>query len=83
MSADATEGVIETRTGKVWLADGIIQIQYVAGAELEVKDAEEDLQIMARLAGEQKRPSLADISRLKSVSGNARSTYAGPKAAIC
>ena len=77
MAADTPQDAVETRTGKIWLADGILQVRYAHGVELGVQDARDDLEIMARLAGGQRRPALVDISRVRKVSAEARRVYAG------
>jgi hypothetical protein len=74
-------GPIQTKTGRIWLAGGIIHVAYVADAELGVDDAIQDLAAMPELAGGTRRPAYVDISRVRSTSGAARATYAGAEAA--
>ena len=79
MSEETTEDTVETRTGRIWLADGFLYVSYDPGAELDVEDAHADTDIMQMLAGGRRRPALVDISRVKKVSAEARRVYAGPR----
>lgn len=61
--------------------DGIVYIKTKPGVEIDLADAEESVQKVALLCQGAARPTLVDLSDLKSITREARSYYAGPETA--
>ena len=68
--------VFETSHGKIWLEDGIIRTIGNPNTEHTLADAKKDIEIFSKLANGIKRPLLSDISRVKTVSLEAREYFA-------
>ncbi|MFW9993408.1 MAG: hypothetical protein ACFFD4_15295 [Candidatus Odinarchaeota archaeon] len=73
--------VIETRTARIWLdEDGIVHYVSLAGAEMKLEDAQETIEIIAKIAAGQKIPVLIDNKLIKSAAREARSYFSGKEA---
>lgn len=65
------------RTGRYWVdEEGFLRGECFDGAEQTLADAEEQLREQRPLAGGKPRPFLMDISRVRSLSRDARNKYA-------
>jgi hypothetical protein len=68
---------IVTRTARVWLdREGIVQEVDAPGSEQRVEDARENIDANRVAARGSRRPLLVDMSRVKSISREARAYYA-------
>ena len=67
--------VVETQTCKIWLEDDIIHIVSLPGTEETLETAKENLAAVKKLVKNGKKPLLADMSQIKSVSREARECY--------
>ena len=73
-------GEIVTRTARYSLgADGIIRSTNLPGARETLADAEENLRVLASLAGGSRRPLLADVRLLRDMNREARVFYGRPE----
>ena len=73
---------IEARVGISFLrADGIIQVDILAGAEIRISDAIELIEAQTVFAAGKKRPLFIDASKLKSMSRDARNHFGQKQAA--
>jgi hypothetical protein len=74
--------VRRTRTCELSLRDGVIHGVFLAGAEVALVDAAENLAATAELVEGKARPALIDLRGLRSQSAEARAHLAGPEAAV-
>ncbi len=82
MSASTATARLTLRTGRFWLdEDGILRGECFEGAEETLVDAEEQLREQRVMAGGRARPFLMDISRVRSLSRDARNYFAKSAAA--
>ena len=72
MSVDLRQQLVEPPT------DGIIRVRVKTGADIETADAEECVRAMHALIDERPRPTLIDLTRLRSISHEARAYFSGP-----
>ena len=72
--------VRRTRTCELSLRDGVIHGVFLAGAEVALADAKENIAVTAELAGGRPRPALIDLRLVRSQSAEARAHLAGPEA---
>ncbi len=72
--------VRRTRTCELSLRDGVIPGVFLAGAEVALVDAAENLAATAELVEGKARPALIDLRGLRSQSAEARAHLAGPEA---
>lgn len=71
---------IETKTAKIWLGeDGIIHSINLPGSQTSLEDAKKAIHI-AETYGDKKRPLYVDISKIKSVSREARTYFTSEEA---
>ena len=71
------------RTGRFWVDDeGFHRGECFEGAEETLADAEEQLREQRALGGGVRRPFLMDISRVRSLSRDARNCFANSDASI-
>jgi len=77
-SSGAVEGVIQTRTCKVWLGeDGIVHVVVSPVSDRSLPDAVEDFQAITKVSLGKRRPVFADLREIKSTSKESRSYYSG------
>lgn len=78
---EGAEGVIETRTERIWLGpDGVVRGEARAGLTMVLDDAVENVAAVARLAQGARVPLLLDLrAYASSASREAREYYAGPE----
>lgn len=68
--------VFENRNSRIWLSEeGIIHQVLKRNAEQTVADAQEDMKIYSQLCSSKKRPTLIDISQVRSITREARLFY--------
>ena len=72
--------VRRTRTCELSLRGGVIHAVFLAGAEVVLADAKENLAATAELVGTRARPALIDLRLVRSQSAEARAELAGPAA---
>jgi len=73
---------IETRAQLIWLDDeGIVRAESKLQVELNLADAQEVISTIAAVSRGMRRPMLADLTGLKSMSRDARAYFAGPETA--
>ena len=70
-----------TRTCALWVDEGIVRGRFHDGAEVGLADAQENLDLMARLVNGHRMPVLVDLRPVRSQSADARAYFAGPAAA--
>ena len=71
---------IKTETASAWLdQNGIIHILNYPGAEVNIQNAKEHVAVTKRF-GNKKHPIIVDISKVKSVTREAREYFSGEKA---
>jgi hypothetical protein len=72
----------ETKAQVVWLDEsGILRAQSKPQAELDLGDAQEIIRLIGAASSGIRRPMLADLTGLKSMSREARTYFAGPETA--
>jgi hypothetical protein len=81
MTIAKTKEVVRTKMAELWLDEkGILHIINQDGAKPDLDEAKAHIEATKKF-GSQKRPILVDITRVKSVSKEAREFYSGPKGA--
>ena len=76
-AASKKEGMVTTKTCKVWLGDdGIVRSIMHPGAEDCLETAKENVSAGIKVSGGIKRPLLLDMSKIKSMDKDARDYYA-------
>jgi len=76
--AGVPDGVIETRTARMWMGDdGILRSSLREGADENEEDAVANVAAGSMLAGDRKIPILADWTEVSFISQQARRVYAG------
>ena len=66
-----------TRTAKIWLReDGLVQAVTLPGTQEELKDAQDNLAVIAGFASDKKRPVLIDMRAMTRIEREARIYYA-------
>ncbi len=71
---------IETKTSRIWLGkDGIVRIIKFPGSVTNLEEARQDV-IATKKFGKKKRPRFVDISKIESVTKEAREYYASEDA---
>lgn len=73
------QGGERTRTCVLW-EDRVIRGRFLAGAEVTLDDARENIAVTARLTKGKQRPVLVDLRQVRSQSADARAYLAGPDA---
>jgi hypothetical protein len=68
--------IVETRTNRLWLEDGILYFEYFPGVEISMEDAIEISERQRQLIEGKRRPVLGDISQVRSISREARTYFA-------
>jgi len=76
-----TSEIIETKTTKVWLEEGIVYFKIQPGAEVTLEDTKDYVKVKGKLTAGQKSPLLADIRGTRSITREARAYLAGEEAA--
>jgi hypothetical protein len=71
---------IETATAKIRMVDGVVRVEIKEDAQVEVRDAMEHVEAAHKLCGHEKFPLLADITRVRSTSREARNVYGSEEA---
>lgn len=72
--------VRRTRTCELCLREGLIHGVFLPGAEVELRDAVENVAATGELACGTSRPALIDLRGVRSQSAEARAHLAGPEA---
>jgi hypothetical protein len=68
--------IIETEINKIWLGeDGILYVDVFPNAEVTLDTARKSSELRAQLAGSKARPMLIDMSKIKSMTREARNHY--------
>jgi hypothetical protein len=76
-----TSSTIVTNSARIWLGnDGIVHIINSPGYKVKLEDAKQNVHA-AKKFGDKKRPLYVDITRIESVSKDAREYYASIEAA--
>jgi hypothetical protein len=79
--AGVPDGVIETRTARIWMGeDGILRGAFTDGADEKEEDAVANVATGAKIAGDRKIPVLVDLRSASFISQEARMVYAGREA---
>jgi hypothetical protein len=81
MDLDRTPPTIITRTVDAWQEGALLHCRFKDGAEVDLADARENLEVTGRLGGGRRLAVLVDLRPIKSQTAEARAHFAGPAAA--
>ena len=81
MEPEASDILVETETALQWLgADGIVRHSFHPGARLDLAAARSNLAAIVQVSQGRRRPLVADMVSLRSVTREGRQFYAGEEA---